>query len=182
MYHKYSPLSQLFGGFPRKSLVLWRSWWNKMSWRLNSSFRRLVVAGSSKFGHSPTSSICFFFYLVVSAKGLPKKGYPSLHLSKRLNDLIQNCAQEKTPFSFTVFNTLSHGVNRFVAKKNLLAGWNSFEANARRTEHTMWRGMENCATKWCLFMCTILFEVTWAFCKLCARFLIEFSKVNFLAI
>ena len=24
----------------------------------------------------------------------------------------------------------------------------------------MWKGMENCARKWCLFLCTILYEVT----------------------
>ena len=31
-----------------------------------------------------------------------------------------------------------------------------FEANTRnKTEHTMWKGMENCARKWCFFLCTI---------------------------
>ena len=30
----------------------------------------------------------------------------------------------------------------------------------------MWKGMECCARKWCHFMCTILFEVIWAFCKM----------------
>ena len=42
------------------------------------------------------------------------------------NDLKQNGTQEKTPFSGTVFNTLSHGVIRFVAsvssKNHLLTG------------------------------------------------------------
>ena len=43
-----------------------------------------------------------------------------------------------------------------------------FEATTRnKTEHTMWKGIENCARKWCLFLCTILFEVTWAFWKMC---------------
>ena len=43
-----------------------------------------------------------------------------------------------------------------------------FEANTRnKTEHTMWKGLENCARKWCLFLCTILFEVTWALWKMC---------------
>ena len=43
-----------------------------------------------------------------------------------------------------------------------------FEATTRnKTEHTMWKGMENCARKWCLFLRTILFEVTWPFCKMC---------------
>ena len=37
------------------------------------------------------------------------------HLAKRLSDLKQNGTQEKTPFSGTVFHTLSHGVLRFVA-------------------------------------------------------------------
>ena len=42
-----------------------------------------------------------------------------------------------------------------------------FEANTRnKTEHNMWKVMEMCATKWCLFLCTILFEVTWAFGKM----------------
>ena len=42
-----------------------------------------------------------------------------------------------------------------------------FEANTRnKTEHTMWKGMENCARKRCLFLCTILFQVTWAFYKM----------------
>ena len=37
------------------------------------------------------------------------------HLSKRPSDLKQNGTQEKTPFSDTVFHTLSHGVFHFVA-------------------------------------------------------------------
>ena len=37
------------------------------------------------------------------------------HLAKRLSDLKQNGTQAKTPFSGTVFHTLSHGVLRFVA-------------------------------------------------------------------
>ena len=42
-----------------------------------------------------------------------------------------------------------------------------FEANTHnKMEHTIWKGMENCAWKWCHFLCTILFEVTWAFCKM----------------
>ena len=48
------------------------------------------------------------------------------HLSKHLNDLKQNGTQDKTPFSGTVFNTLSHGGVRFVAsgssKNHLLTG------------------------------------------------------------
>ena len=36
------------------------------------------------------------------------------HLAKRPSDLKQNGTQEKTPFSGTVFHTLSHGVLRFV--------------------------------------------------------------------
>ena len=30
----------------------------------------------------------------------------------------------------------------------------------------MWKGIENCARKWCLFLCTILFQVSWAFWKM----------------
>ena len=37
------------------------------------------------------------------------------HLAKRPSDLKQNGTQKKTPFSSNVFNTLSHGVIRFVA-------------------------------------------------------------------
>ena len=37
------------------------------------------------------------------------------HLSKYPSDLKQNGTQEKTPFSSTVFHTLSHSVIRFVA-------------------------------------------------------------------
>ena len=37
------------------------------------------------------------------------------HLSKRPSDMKQNGTQEKTPFSSTVFNALSHGVILFVA-------------------------------------------------------------------
>ena len=57
------------------------------------------------------------------------------HLSKRQSDLKQNGTQEKTQFSSTVFNTLSHDVICFVAsvssKKHLLAGWNSLTANQK---------------------------------------------------
>jgi len=48
------------------------------------------------------------------------------HLSKHPSDLKQNCTQEKTPFSSTVFHALSHDVILFVAsvssKNHLLAG------------------------------------------------------------
>ena len=38
-----------------------------------------------------------------------------------------------------------------------------FEATTRnKMKHIMWKSMKNCARKWCLFSCTILFEVTWA--------------------
>ena len=30
----------------------------------------------------------------------------------------------------------------------------------------MWKGMDNCSRKWCLLLCTILFQVTWAFWKM----------------
>ena len=40
---------------------------------------------------------------------------PASHFAKRPSDLKQNGTQEKTPFSGTVFHTLSHGVLRFVA-------------------------------------------------------------------
>ena len=47
------------------------------------------------------------------------------HLTKRLSDLKQNGTHEKTSFSGTVFNTLLHGVVRFVAKKYLLTFFDS---------------------------------------------------------
>ena len=40
---------------------------------------------------------------------------PQSHLAKRPSDLKQNGPQVKTPFSGKVFQTLSHGVLRFVA-------------------------------------------------------------------
>ena len=41
-----------------------------------------------------------------------------------------------------------------------------FEATTRnKMKHNMWKGIENCARKWCLFLCTILFEVTRHFVK-----------------
>ena len=45
------------------------------------------------------------------------------HLAKRLSDLKQNGTQEKTPFSGTVFHTLSHGVLRFVASVSFKNHW-----------------------------------------------------------
>ena len=45
-----------------------------------------------------------------------------------------------------------------------------FEANTRnKTVHTMWKGMKNLARKQLLFLCTILFEVSWAFGKMWNR-------------
>ena len=42
-----------------------------------------------------------------------------------------------------------------------------FDTNTRnKTDHTMWEGMENCARKRCLLLCTLLFQVTWAFWKM----------------
>ena len=48
------------------------------------------------------------------------------HLSKRSSDLKQNGTQEKTPFSSTVFHTLSHGVFGFVASVSSTSGWLKF--------------------------------------------------------
>ena len=118
--------------------------------------------------------------IIIQAKN--KWSYGA-HLSKRPSDLKENGTHKKDNISSRVFNTLSHGVICFVAsvssKKYLLEGWNSltqpirsfssmaFEANTRnKTEHTMWKGMETCSRKWHLFLCTILFEVTWIFCMM----------------
>ena len=45
------------------------------------------------------------------------------HLSERPSNLKQNGTQEKTPFSGTVFHTLSHGVLRFVASVSFKNHW-----------------------------------------------------------
>ena len=43
-----------------------------------------------------------------------------------------------------------------------------FEATTRnKMKHIMWKSMKNCGWKWCLFLCTILFEVTCVFFKMC---------------
>ena len=64
------------------------------------------------------------------------------HLSKCPSDLKQNGTQENTPFSSTVFNTLSHGVIHFVSsgssKKHLLTGWDFFTANQKFLFNGFW--------------------------------------------
>ena len=108
------------------------------------------------------------------------------HLLQRLSDLKQN-GTKKTPYSGTVFNTLWHGVVRVVAsgssKNHLLTGWDyGQQLDSHGQPHpsiqwflkwylklplaTKWKGMEDCARKWYVFLCTILFEVTWAFCNM----------------
>ena len=51
----------------------------------------------------------------VGISGVGISWIEGAHLSKHLNDLKQNSTKDKTPFSGTVFNTLSHGGVRFVA-------------------------------------------------------------------
>ena len=46
-----------------------------------------------------------------------------LHIAKRLSDLKQNGTHKKTPFSGTVFQSLSHGVLRFVASVSFKNHW-----------------------------------------------------------
>ena len=121
--------------------------------------------------------ICFQWLAACKEK-------PCLHPTsfKTAQVTWQKMVQKKTPFSTTVFNSLLHGVIRFVASvSSKTTFWlveilyrpirsfylMVFEANTRnKTEHAMWKGMKNCARKWCIFLCTILFEVTWAFCKM----------------
>ena len=43
--------------------------------------------------------------------------YVAPHLAKRPSDVKQNGTQEETPFSGTVFHTLSHDVLRFAQGK-----------------------------------------------------------------
>ena len=107
------------------------------------------------------------------------------HLSKLPSDLKQNGTQEKTPFSGTVFNTLSHGMVRgffaSVRPKNYsLSGWNFLTANQKLLFNGFWsyHSQQNGAhhvkrywkraRKWCLFLCTILFDVNWPFCNMCS--------------
>ena len=54
------------------------------------------------------------------------------------------------------------------------------EATTRnKMKHIMWKGMENYARKWCLFLCTIFFEVTWAFCKTWSTYVPEKECITF---
>ena len=69
-------------------------------------------------------------------------------------------AQEKTPFTGTVFHTLSHDVFHFVVSGSFKNHWieasdwlsnnfnqteGVFRANTRnKTDHTMWKGIKNC--------------------------------------
>ena len=68
----------------------------------------------------PTTDIgkmsCVFYktYALCVFKILMTKN-DRTHLTKRPTDLKQNGTQEKTPFSGTVFHTLSHDVFHFVA-------------------------------------------------------------------
>ena len=72
---------------------------------------------------------CIPFWFLQTRINVKSVGFLHSHLSKRSSDLKQNGTQGKTPFSSTVFHTLSHGVIRFVAsvssRNHLLAGWNS---------------------------------------------------------
>ena len=52
-----------------------------------------------------------YFQLCLYDRGWDRR----THLAKCPSDLKQNGTQENTPFSATVFHTLSHGVLRFVA-------------------------------------------------------------------
>ena len=56
---------------------------------------------------------------MICSLDLDSKGFANCiclpQLAKRPSDLKQNGTQEKTPFSGTFLNTLSHGVIRFVA-------------------------------------------------------------------
>ena len=72
------------------------------------------------------------------------------HLSKHLNGLKQNGTQDKTPFSGTVFNTLSHGGVRFVAsgssKNHLLNNLRFFDSQSEAS--IQWFLKLPLATKW----------------------------------
>ena len=56
-----------------------------------------------------------------------------------------------------------------------------FEANTlNKMEHTLWKGIECCARKWCLFLCTILFEVAWAIYKMWHAWFLWHCAVRFM--
>ena len=64
---------------------------------------------------------------------------------------------QKVLASKTIEYKLPIGCQRISTSQKLV-----FWANTcNKTDHTMWKSIENCARKWCLFLCTILFEVTW---------------------
>ena len=115
----------------------------------------------------------------VVTKPYWEKGQHTSHLSKRPSDLKQNGTQEKTPFSGTVFHTLSHDVFHFVASgssfknhwieafdwlsKNLGVFF-SFHSQQNWSHHV--KGYWKLCQKLVSFLCTILFEVTYAFWKM----------------
>ena len=37
-----------------------------------------------------------------------------------------------------------------------------------KMDHSKWKSIKNCARKWCRKFCAFLFEVTWAFGKMCS--------------
>ena len=104
-------------------------------------------------------------------------------ISKRPSDLKQNGTQKKHHFlaQFSIpFYKVWSVLLRVLAQKTTFWQveilWQPirsfylmvFEATTHnKIGHTMWKGMKNCARKWCLFLCTILFVITWAFCKMC---------------
>ena len=92
-------------------------------------------------------------------------GWCNTHLAKHPSNLKQNGTQEMTPFSGTVFHTLSYGVIRFVAIVSFKYHWIKaristsqrvvFRANTcNQTDHTMGKGIENCAKNG-VFSCVI---------------------------
>ena len=70
-----------------------------------------------------------------------------------------------------VFCALTHGVVRFVPNvlSKLLRSFCMMVPKAKsqnKNNHTMRKAMKNWTRKWCLFLGSILFEVTWAFWKM----------------
>ena len=90
------------------------------------------------------------------------------HLSKRPSDLKQNGTQKRHHFleQFSKpFHKMCFILLWVVASKNieykLLIGCPNISTSQKvffwattrnKTDHTMWKGIENCARKWCLFV------------------------------
>ena len=120
----YLFLDGLFPGtvWPRW-MVIWASWplgqsfstWTTSLWLIGRTETPLI-----SIRMSPS---CRVWNLRWNEEISNKQAISFLHLSKHPSDLKPNGRQEKTPFSGTVFQTLSQGVLRFVASVSFKNHW-----------------------------------------------------------